>query len=76
MLRVSPRTSFGGQERERITMGNLASIKLLKGIRPDLRAFVMPTPRYEITSESFASFVRTSSAGLYNKRANTACDGR
>jgi hypothetical protein len=31
MLRVSPRTSFGGQERERITMGNLAVAEELAG---------------------------------------------
>lgn len=31
MLRVSPRTSFGGQESERITMGNLAVAEELAG---------------------------------------------
>ena len=31
MLRVSPRISFGGQERERITMGNLAVAEELAG---------------------------------------------
>jgi hypothetical protein len=31
MLRVSPRISFGGQESERITMGNLAVAEELAG---------------------------------------------
>ncbi|GEM_PF-2958032 len=31
MLRVSPRTSFGGRESERITMGNLAVAEELAG---------------------------------------------
>jgi hypothetical protein len=36
MLRDSPRISFGGQESERITMGNLAAAEELAGSSDEL----------------------------------------